>query len=88
MLRYKHETATQRFRTRKTLETLIGSMPMLILICYLTLFDANRFATRRTIFNVYLLKTFAAVGSRRLHKIPLTAQKLIAIKASKVSHVP
>ena len=88
MLWYKHETASQRFRTRKTFKTLVRRMPMLILVRDLTLFDANRFTTRRAILNVYLLKAFAAVGPRGLHKIPLTAQQLIAVKAGKVSHVP
>ena len=59
MLWYKHETASQRFRARKTFKTLVRGVPMLILIRDLTLFDADRFATRRAILNVYLLKTFA-----------------------------
>jgi len=88
MLWYEHEAASQRFRTRKTFKTLVRGVPMLILVRDLTLLDANRFTTRRTILHVYLLKAFAAVGPRGLHKIPLAAQQLVAVKAGKVSHVP
>jgi hypothetical protein len=88
MLWYEHETAAQRFRTRKTFKTLVCRVPMLILIRDLTLFNANRFTTRRTILHVYLLKTFATIGPSGFHKISLTAEQLIAVKAGKVSHVP
>jgi hypothetical protein len=35
-----------------------------------------------------LLKTFATIGPLSFHEVALTAQKLVTVEASKVSHVP
>ena len=88
MLGYEHEATTQRLGTRVTLETLVGGVPMLVLVCDLALLDAYGLATRRAILHVNLLETLAAVRARRFHEVALAAEQLVAVEAGKVSHVP
>ena len=88
MLGYEHETAAQRFRTRVTFETVVGGVPMLILVRDLALLDTDRFATRGTKFNMNFFETFATIRFRRFHKVALTAQQFITVEACEMSHVP
>ncbi len=88
MFGYEHEPAAQRFGARETLEAFVGGVPVLVFVGYLALFDADRFAACRAVFDVYFFEAFAAVGARGFHEVALAAEKLVAVEACKVRHVP
>lgn len=85
---YKHQPASQRLGARMTLEALVRSVPMLVLVRDLTLLDADRLAASGTILDVYFLETLATVRFGRFHKVALAAEQLVAVVAGKVGDVP
>ena len=88
MLGYEHETALERFGARVALKTLVGGVPVLVIIGDLTLLNTNTLATRGAVLHVNLLETLATVGLGRLHEVALTTQQLVAVEAGEVGHVP
>lgn len=63
-------------------------MPVLSLVCHLTLVHPDVFATRVAILGKHTLEARATVGPPVPHDIPLSTQLAVAFQAAEMLHVP
>ena len=63
-------------------------MPVLPLVCHLTLVHTDVFPTRVAELGKQVLETAAAVGATVAHDVALTAQLVVTLHAAEVMHVP